>query len=125
MLSLTLILPALVASVDAFARARRRREPVSAWLLWIAAAAIPFVLGLGLGAPARGLRRDARHPGAPVSPALYPLDVAAVAVLAGIARCGGAGVVGTARLAVRVDPALADASAPGAAVACALVLSVW
>lgn len=124
MLSLTLILPALVASVDAFARARRRREAVSAWMLWIAAATIPFVLGLGLGHLLAVFGATPDIPGAPVSPALYPLDVPAVAVLAGIALAVALAWWGLRRLAVRVEPALADASAPGAAVACALVLSL-
>src|SRR5207247_2421648 len=39
----TLILPALLAAVDAFARVRRRREPMARWLEWALAGAIPFV----------------------------------------------------------------------------------
>ncbi len=124
MLSLTLILPALVASVDAFARARRRREAVSAWLLWIAAATLPFVLGLGLAHLLALAGATPESPAAPVAPALYPLDGPAVAVLAGIALVVAASWWGLRRLAARSEPALADPSAPGAAVACALVLSL-
>jgi len=124
MLSLALIFPALVASVDAFARARRRREAVSAWLLWIAAAALAFVVGLGLAQLLALLGATPEVAPAPVAPALYPVDVASVAVLVGVATVVALSWWGLRRLAVRTEPALADASAPGAGVACALVLSL-
>ncbi len=124
MLSLSLILPALVASVDAFARARRRREAVSAWLLWIGAATLPFVLGLGLAHLLALFGATPESPGAPVAPGLYPLDAPAVAVLVGIALVVAISWWALRRLAARTHPALADPSAPGAAVACALVLSL-
>lgn len=38
-----LLLPALLASIDSFARVRRRREPVAAWLRWLAVLAMPFL----------------------------------------------------------------------------------
>ena len=40
----TLLLPALLAALDAFFRVRRRRLPVAPWLVWLAAAALPLVL---------------------------------------------------------------------------------
>ncbi len=124
MLSLTLILPALVASIDAFARARRRREPVSAWLLWIAAATVPFVLGLGLAHLLAFLGATPDIPAAPVAPPLHPLDGPAIAVLLGIAVLVALSWWGLRRLVALRDPPLGDPSAPGAAVACALVLSL-
>ncbi len=124
MFSLSLILPALVASVDAFARARRRREAVSAWLLWIGAATLPFVIGLGLAHLLALLGATPDVPGAPVAPVLYSVDGPALAVLAGIALVVALSWWGLRRLSARAEPALADASAPGAAVACALVLSL-
>jgi hypothetical protein len=39
-----LILPAVVAAVDAAARARRRGAPLGPWLRWSLAAALPFVV---------------------------------------------------------------------------------
>ncbi|MGH2781546.1 MAG: hypothetical protein ACRDLA_09095, partial [Thermoleophilaceae bacterium] len=42
----TLLLPALVAAVDAFARARRRRVDVLRWLPWLGAWVAPFLAGL-------------------------------------------------------------------------------
>jgi len=124
LLALTLILPALAVSVDAFARARRRREAVSAWLVWIAAATLPFVFGLGLAHLLALLGATPEIPAAPVAPALYPLDAPAAAVLAAIAFVVALSWWGLRRVAGRTDPALADSSAPGAAVACALVLSL-
>jgi len=124
LLSLTLILPALVASIDAFARARRRQEAVSAWMLWIAAATVPFAVGLGLAHLLVLVGATPEAPGAPVAPALYPLDLPAVAVLVGIAVVVALSWWGLRRLATRTEPVIADASAPGAAVACALVLSL-
>ena len=124
LLSLTLILPALVASVDAFARARRRREAVSAWLVWVAAAALPFAIGLGLAHLLVLAGATPDPPEAPVAPSLYPLDVPAVAVLAGVTVAIVLAWFVLRRLATRTDPALADASSPGAAVAVSLVLSV-
>ena len=123
-LSFTLIVPALVASVDAFARARRRREPVSAWLSWVGAGALPFAIGLGLAHLLVLAGATPDPPDAPVAPALYPLDVPALAVLAGVLVVIALAWFVLRRLAVRARPGLGDASAPGAAVAVSLVLSV-
>ncbi len=42
LLVLALLLPPLLAGVDAFARLRRRREPVLRWVMWTFTAALPF-----------------------------------------------------------------------------------
>jgi hypothetical protein len=81
----TLILPALAASVDAFARARRRRAPVGPWLLWIVAGVAPFLAGLGVAELLALAGATPDPPPAPVAPGLHPLDVAAVAVLGAVA----------------------------------------
>ena len=124
LLSLTLILPALVASVDAFARARRRREAVSAWLVWVGAGALAFAIGVGLAHMLVLAGATPDPPDSPVAPSLYPLDVPAIAVLAALAVVIALAWFVLRRLAVHANPALGDASAPGAAVAVALVLSV-
>jgi hypothetical protein len=59
LLALALVLPALIASVDALARARRRREQVAPWLVWLMSALLPFVLGLALR-PRRSTRPRCR-----------------------------------------------------------------
>ena len=124
-LALTLIVPALVASVDALARARRRREPVGSWLVWVGAGIAAFAVGLGLahGLALAGAAGD--PPAAPVAPDLFPLDVGAAAVLAAVAVCVALAWLALRHLAVRrAGAAREDASAPGAAVAVALVLSL-
>ena len=45
LLVLTLLLPPLLAGVDALARLRRRREPVARWMLWTLTAGLPFFGG--------------------------------------------------------------------------------
>src|SRR5439155_971864 len=49
LLAATLILPALIASIDALARVRRRGHPVVRWFWWVAAGVVPFLAGLGAG----------------------------------------------------------------------------
>src|SRR4051812_11851804 len=68
LLALAFVLPALIAGIDALARARRRREPVAVWLVWLPAGAPPVAAG---GAPAPPLLvgggRRRRAPPAPGS----------------------------------------------------------
>src|SRR6185437_8519798 len=44
LLALAFLLPALLACVDAFARCRRRREPVLRWVVWALTGALPFFI---------------------------------------------------------------------------------
>lgn len=129
-LSIALILPALVASVDAFARARRRNEPVASWMSWVLARIVPFALGLlaGILLVVAGLAPNVSAAAPP--PSVEPLDASAGALL---------GVVGaTIALAwIFLRPTLArwggapsGAAAPGAGCAVALftstaALAVW
>ena len=122
-LSLTLILPALVASVDAFARARRRREPVLAWLTWLLAGVLPFVIGLGLAYALTLAGATEEPPDAPVAPDLYPLDGAAAAALGGVVVVIVLAWLALRYLVARADARLEDPAAPGAAVVTALALS--
>lgn len=124
LLSLTLILPALVAAVDAFARARRRRVAVRPWLTWVGSGFLALMVGLAL---AHVLALTGAIPGppkAPVDPERYPLDMPAGAVLAGLALVVGLSWLGLRRLALAADSGLADREAQGASVATVLVLSV-
>ena len=121
-LALTLILPALVAAVDAFARVRRRRSPITPWLGWLAAGVFAFVVGLGL-ANLLDLFGAVEPPTAPVSPDLVPVDAGALGVMAGVVMV----VVGSwlllRRVVVAADPELAAPAAPGAAVALTLAMT--
>jgi hypothetical protein len=44
LLAFALLLPPLLVSVDAFARLRRRQEPVLRWVLWVLTATLPFLI---------------------------------------------------------------------------------
>lgn len=119
----SLLIPVMVATVDAFARARRRRVAVLTWLRWVGAWAAPFLAGL-LCAEALGLvGATPSPPPAPVAPRDVPLDGPALAVLAGTVAVMGAALVAARSLAVRPVEELRDLSDPGAGVALALTVS--
>ena len=80
-LALTLLLPALVAAIDAFARTRRRHEPVARWGPWLVAGTLPFVLGLAVAELLVLTGRAPDAPPAPLPPDAHPLDAGAVVVL--------------------------------------------
>src|SRR4051812_4553262 len=122
-LSLGFLIPVVVASVDAFARARRRRVAVSPWLRWLAASALPFVAGLALAELLSLLEATPAHQGAAVAPDLNPLDGPALAVLGGVAAAVALAFWILRRAVVATDRQLADPSAPGAACAAALVMA--
>jgi hypothetical protein len=123
LLAIALIVPALVASVDAFARARRRRYSVSAWLRWVALGIAAFVVGLGLAELLTLVGATPDPPPAPTPPADFPLDSAAVVVLVAVTVATAALWYGLTTLVVRRDPNLDSPADPGAGCAVALVLS--
>ena len=123
-LSLTLILPALVGSIDAFARARRRKEPVARWLRWLAAQVLPFAAALVLAELLALAGATPEPPSAPVAPDLNPLDAPALLVLGAVIGAAAALWAAGRFVVVRADPALEDHAAPGAACAVCLALSV-
>ncbi len=123
----SLILPVLLAAIDAFARVRRRRQPVATWLGWIAACAIPFVLAtlvvlllpaLGIlhASPPRAVPRDA-----------IPRQTGVLIALAVVLLVGWFGIRG---LLLRYTHIGGDPTGPGAAAAvvlvlCAVAIGVW
>ena len=122
-LALGFLIPVLVASVDAFARARRRQMAVSPWLLWLGAAALPFVVGLALAELLSLLDATPTHAGEPVAPDLYPLDAAALGVLGGLTVAVAAVYWLLRRAVVATDAELRDPATPGAACATSLAVS--
>jgi hypothetical protein len=115
-----LLLPPLLALIDAFARARRQRIAVGPWLTWTLLAAVPFAAAAAL---ARFIGLTGVLPVAPAAPA--PIATVPVQVAALVA----AGLVGVlAALAVRAPRRRAaahaggDPAASGAAVGALLVL---
>lgn len=123
-LALALLAPALVASVDAFARARRQREAVGPWLLWLAARTAPFLLALALARALALVNLTPDPPPAAVSPSYFPLDAPAIVVLALLTVATVLLGMGARQLAGRGHPELARPGAPGAACAASLALSV-
>jgi hypothetical protein len=124
LLALALLLPVLVASIDAFARARRRHEAVAPWLRWLALWVGPLVVGLVLAELLALAGATPDPPAAPPAPSDYALDGGAVAVLLGIALVVGASWWTARFIALRAQPVLRDPSSPGAAVALSLTLSL-
>jgi hypothetical protein len=120
----TLLLPVLVAAVDAFARARRRGIEVLAWLRWLGAWVAPFLAGLA-GAEVLALTGATPvPPPAPVPPGMLPLDGPALGVLGGVAAAMILAFLLGRFLAGKPDRSLVRPEPPGAGVALALLLSL-
>jgi hypothetical protein len=116
----TLLLPALLAALDGWFRARRRHLAVGRWAGWIAAAALAPLLGwlwlrlLGLSV--------LTVPATPVEPDLYPLETAGIVALASTAVVTAVGWFGVRPLIVRRLPPGGSAAAGGLAAATGLVV---
>ncbi len=87
----SLLLPALLAALDAFFRARRRRIPIAPWIAWLAVAAVPLPVAW-LWLRALGAADVIEVPDGPVLPSLYPLHTSGIvamvsALLAGALAC--------------------------------------
>jgi hypothetical protein len=120
----TLLLPALVAAVDAFARARRRRIDVLPWLRWLGAWVAPFLAGLAVAEVLALAGATPAPPPAPVPPEVLPVDGPALGVLGGVAAAMALALLLARFLAARPEAALIRPEGPGAGVAVALVLTV-
>jgi hypothetical protein len=129
LLVLCLLLPALLAALDSFFRARRRGLRTGAWLAWLlaAGAAVPLawawlrVLGIAGAVPA---------PRAPVDPADLRLDAGQAAALASVALAIAGGVLLVRPLTrsgrePRGNAAAGAAGAVAGAIVCAVTLAVW
>lgn len=130
LLTLGLLLPAIVAAVDAFARARRRREQVGRWTAWLVARIVPFAVGLlvALLLVVAGLAPDTA--GAAPAPSREPFDAAAAALLGVVAAAIALAWLFLRPLLARWGASPTDAAAPGAGCTVALVttatvLVVW
>jgi hypothetical protein len=124
LLALALLLPALIAGVDAFARARRRQEPVAVWLVWLGSALLPFVIGLALALVLVlvGIARDA--PPAPLDPRSVSLDGGAWGSLIACVLAVALAWVLARSSVIRRAASLPDPSAAGAACVASLALSL-
>jgi hypothetical protein len=124
----TLLLPALLAALDGWFRARRRHLAVGRWAGWIAAAALAPLLGwlwlrlLGLSV--------LTVPATPVDPGLYPIETAGIVALASTAVVTAVGWFGVRPLIVRRLAPGGSAAGGGLAAAtglvvCAVAAGVW
>jgi len=125
-----LLLPVAAATLDALARARRRREPVGVWLRWLLAGASVPLLGALFAIALRTTGLLPASPRGPVVPTAMPLDGAAVTALVGVALVLALGWIGLRPLLLRRLAVRGDLAAPGAAVATAVALcgtcaAVW
>ena len=126
LLSAALLLPVWLATLDGYARARRRQGQVGRWLVWVLSCALPFALAcaaavvLGLS----GLIDPAPH--APLPPDVVSVDGAALAALGVLALVLALSFLLMRPLALRVagpdgkDPP----TGPGPAAAVAIVSGV-
>jgi hypothetical protein len=117
-----LILPVLMAAVDAVARVRRRRHPAGMWTAWTVSAALPFA---GAALFAYVLRWTGLIPAPPPGPApegAVPVDAAALAALGAVALALVVGWVAVRPLVLRLWGVRGDPASPGAAAATLLVL---
>jgi hypothetical protein len=121
LLALALVLPALIASIDALARARRRHEPVARSFAWLGLAAVPLLLGLLVAwfMSVVGLIDDA--PPAPLDPRSVSFDGTALSALVATSFTAALAWVLLRLRGLRSGDA---AAAPGAGCAMALALAV-
>lgn len=124
----TLLLPALLAALDGWFRARRRHLPAGRWAGWIAAAALAPLLSwlwlrlLGLSVLS--------VPASPVDPDLYPLETAGIVALVSTAIVAAVGWFGVrplivSRLAPGGSAAAGGLAAATGLVTCGVAAVVW
>ena len=80
LLTAALLLPALLAAADGFARLRRERSPVARWIVWVLAIALPFALA-ELFIRALGLFSVINATAPPAPPGSLPLAAAGIGAL--------------------------------------------
>jgi hypothetical protein len=118
-----LLVAPLLVTVDGFARARRRREPVGPWLGWIAAAAAPFAFAAAVVTVMGLTGLLVATPPAPVPPGAMPVDGTARAALLAAGLVVVLGFVARPVL-LRLLGGRRHLSGPGAGVALILAWSV-
>jgi hypothetical protein len=126
LLVLGLIIPVLGATIDAFARARRRGHAVSPWAGRVLAAGVPFALGVAIVLFAKAVGLLGMAPPAAAAAGSIPVGTTGTVILAVIV-----GVIAIAFWLLHRTGVVAMAKGdPGASAAllivmCALALAVW
>jgi Peptidase family M28 len=78
---LALILPVLGATIDGLARARRRGQSITRWIVWVLAGALPFVLALLVALAFKPVGLITAAPPGPVAPGVIPMHSTGVLLL--------------------------------------------
>jgi hypothetical protein len=134
---LALMLPVFGATIDGLARARRRGQPLTRWIVWVLASAVPFALAVGLALIAQPIGLISQATPAPIAAGAVPLHGGGIALLALLALVIALSFVAFRPLIIRVagirrsDRELSDPAprcAAGAAVLlvmCVVALATW
>jgi hypothetical protein len=120
----TLLLPALLAGLDAFFRIRRRHVATAPWFVWLGAVAVPLLAAL-LWARLLGLTGIFDAPGSIVAPQVLGIDTGGAIALVSCLLVGGLAWLGYRTLLRSRMPGAARAGNPaggGLAAASGLVL---
>jgi hypothetical protein len=123
LLGIALILPALIASIDGFARARRRHEAVGRWARWVLGSSLALVLGLVLAKLTAVVGIVAGPPESPIPPGLRPPHGGDVVLMAVIAAIVAVTWWGLGRVVLGGREGRLDMASPGAGCAVGLTLS--
>ncbi len=134
---LALLIPVIMTTIDGVARARRRGHVIWRSLVVVLAAAVPFVLGIGLVLLARAVGLIDTAPPGPVAAGAIPMGSGGVALLVAMAVVVLAGSAGALWLARRLPTRprtyrrAAEGSGSDGAVAgllvvmCAVTFAIW
>ncbi|HEU4975386.1 MAG TPA: hypothetical protein VFT50_09880 [Baekduia sp.] len=123
----SLLVPPLLVSIDAFARLRRRREPVGRWAAWALTGSLPFLVACAFAVLLGALGLIAAAPPAPIPAAGLSLGAGPVAAFVAILVVFGLGWLLVRPAVLRLAAGRAGAlrrDAPGAAIGLALTTSL-
>lgn len=122
-----LLLPAVLATIDGFARARRRRARVGDGMKWVLSTAFAALVVLALVALLRPVGLLPAAPPAPVPPGAVPVEPAALVTVGLLVVLAAVGLRPLALRAGRVRKRPRDAGAPAAVllVLAVVAIAVW
>ena len=116
----TLLLPPLLTGIDAFARLRRRREPVARWVGWTLTGALPFLMACLFAVVLATVGLLGAAPSAPIPAPALDLGAGAVAGFVAITLLFALGWLVARPALRRLMVGRARPDTPGAAIAVSL-----
>jgi hypothetical protein len=78
---LALMLPVFGATIDGLARARRRGQSLTRWIVWVLSSSVPFALAVGLAVIAQPIGLISQAPPGPVAAGVVPLHGGGIVTL--------------------------------------------